>query len=60
MKEIIYVDVERAICPMPPYIHMPRQSIREYSLMEPQIYRRKENKAQVLIAGKLIVATAIY
>lgn len=52
MKEIIYVDVEKVIYLMRHYILMPKQNTKEYFLMELLIYKKKESKIKVQIAGK--------
>ena len=59
-RETIFVVVEKATCLMQLSIHTLRLSIKAFSLKELPIFRKKESKARVLIAGKSIVATAIY
>ena len=60
MRETIFVDVEKATCLMLLSIHMLRPSIKAFFLKELPIFRKKESRVRVLIAGKSIVATAIY
>lgn len=60
MNEITYVVVVRVIYHMQHFIHMLKLSIKVFFLKELQIFKRKVNKALVLIVGKLIVVTVIY